>query len=284
MSGKASFTEGDHGPAILEGVTTALSWLSILPLRGATAFDRITGARAMASIPIVGVVFGLFSAVLLVLLGLLGVSSLLSAVLVVMLWELLNRMMHLDGLADVGDALGSYAPPERAREILADPQTGLIGFTAALFSLSVQIAGVAALIDHAAVWMVCFIPAICRLGGQVVARAGRLPLSPTGFGAMVVGTVRLWWVGAWWLVISTAAVLTAVLTAVPGDGNTGWSLAWVVPVAGLAACVTSEGAARHLSRRFNGVNGDCIGACIHISAALGTALCAIAVSGVSTLS
>lgn len=279
MSGKASFEEGEHGPAIIEGVATALSWLSILPFRGATAFDRITGARAMASIPIVGVVFGLFSAVLLALLGGLEVASLLSAVLVVLMWELLNRMMHLDGLADVGDALGSYTPPERARAILSDPHTGLIGFAAALSSLSVQVAGVAALIDTSAAWMVCFIPAVSRLGGQVVARTGRTPLSPTGFGAMVVGTVRLWWVGAWWLAISAIAALTAVMIS----GNAGWAMAWVVPGAALATCIASEGAARHLSRRFGGVNGDCIGACIHISSAMSIALCAITVSGLSTL-
>lgn len=277
MSGKASFQEGEHGPAIIEGVTTALSWLSILPFRGSDAIDRITGARVMASIPFVGVVFGLITAVLVGILGAVGVDPLLTAVLVVIMWELLNRMMHLDGLADVGDALGSYAPPERAREILADPHTGLIGFTAVLFSLLVQVTAVASLIDGEVGWMVCFIPAICRLGGQVLARVGRRPFSPTGFGAMLVGTVRLWWVAAWWLALSSSAVGVAVLT----HGSSAWVIVWVVPVAGLVACGISEGAARHFSRRFDGVNGDCIGACVHISAAVSTLLCAIAVSGVS---
>ncbi|MGV1121978.1 adenosylcobinamide-GDP ribazoletransferase, partial [Xanthomonas translucens] len=41
--------------------------------------------------------------------------------------QMLTRAMHLDGLADVADALGSYKPPEGAREVLRDPSTGPMG-------------------------------------------------------------------------------------------------------------------------------------------------------------
>ncbi|BAC18903.1 cobalamin-5-phosphate synthase [Corynebacterium efficiens YS-314] len=274
MSGKAHVTDGDHGPALTEGVTTALNWLSVLPIRGATTFDRITGARVMASLPVVGVVFGVLTAVLLGLLGVLGVTPLLTAVLVVIMWELLNRMMHLDGLADVADALGSYAAPERAREILADPHTGLMGFSAVLFSLLVQVTAVAALVEGKAGWLVCFIPALSRLGGQIMARVGRTPLSPTGFGAMVVGTVRLWWVAAWLVALGVTAGGVAVWAAGP-------AVVWIVPAAGIIACVVSESAGRHVSRRFGGVNGDCIGAGIHLSAAVVAVFCAVAVAGMT---
>lgn len=276
MSGKASFEDGEHGPAVVEGVTTALSWLSVLPFRGATAFDRVTGARMMAASPIVGVIFGLFTTVLLWVLGLLGVAPLLSAVLVVIMWELLSRLMHLDGLADVADALGSYAPPERAREILADPHTGLFGFSAALFSLLIQITAVTSLIDNGVPWLVFFLPPLGRVAGQVVARAGRTPLSPTGFGALVVGTVRPWWVAVWWLLLSISAAAAALAAGVP-------SLSWVVALAGLVACGAAEVGAQHLTRRFRGINGDCIGAGIHLGTAVSAALCAIAVSGLTTL-
>ncbi|WP_080794014.1 adenosylcobinamide-GDP ribazoletransferase [Corynebacterium pacaense] len=274
MSGKGRFQEGEHGPAVVEGVTTALSWLSILPFSGASAFDRITGARVMASIPVVGMVFGVFTAIVLGLLNLAGVPSLLCATLTVVMWELLNRMMHLDGLADVGDALGSYAPPARAREILADPQTGLIGFSAALFSLLVQIASVSALIDTSSAWMVCFIPAYCRLGGQVLARSGRRPLSPTGFGAMLIGTVRPWWILAWWAGLGAISTATAMLLGQSGTF-------WIPAAAALVICLVSEVLGRHFSRRFDGVNGDCIGACVHISAAVAAAVCALGASIVS---
>ena len=48
---------GTHGPAVIEGPATALSWLTVLPVRGsAQAFDRITGARVIANLPVVGLV------------------------------------------------------------------------------------------------------------------------------------------------------------------------------------------------------------------------------------
>lgn len=271
MSGKGHFQEGTHGPAVSEGLTTALSILSILPFSGASVFDRKTGARVMASIPAVGIVFGVFTAAMLAVLGLSGVPSLLSASLAVVMWELLNRMMHLDGLADVGDALGSYAPPARAREILADPQTGLIGFSAALFSILIQVAAVSALIDVGAAWMACFIPAMCRLGGQVVALKGRKPLSPTGFGALLIGTVHVWWIATWWIALSAVASIVAALL---GQVAT----AWVPAAAGVVICILSEVLSRHFSRRFDGVNGDCIGACVHISAAVAAVVCALGAS------
>ncbi|MFC2357095.1 MAG: adenosylcobinamide-GDP ribazoletransferase, partial [Corynebacterium matruchotii] len=55
MSGKAKLQAGTHGPAVIEGPATALSWLTVLPVRGsAQAFDRITGARVIANLPVVG--------------------------------------------------------------------------------------------------------------------------------------------------------------------------------------------------------------------------------------
>ena len=59
MSGKAKLQAGTHGPAVIEGPATALSWLTVLPVRGgARAFDRITGARVIANLPVVGLVGG----------------------------------------------------------------------------------------------------------------------------------------------------------------------------------------------------------------------------------
>ena len=59
MSGKAKLQAGAHGPAVIEGPATALSWLTVLPVRGgARAFDRITGARVIANLPVVGLVVG----------------------------------------------------------------------------------------------------------------------------------------------------------------------------------------------------------------------------------
>ncbi|ANE04441.1 adenosylcobinamide-GDP ribazoletransferase [Corynebacterium crudilactis] len=276
MSGKAGFSpshsDDRHGFAPVEGICTALNWMSILPIPGATVFDRLTGARVMAALPIVGLVFGMCTALLLAAIGpisgALSADALLVAVLIVAMWELLNRFMHLDGLADVADALGSYAAPPRAREILADPHTGLFGFSAAIFSILIQVTAVASLINSPAWWTVCFIPLIARLTGQVTALQHHSPFSPTGFGALVIGTVKWWWVVLWWLGISALAFVFSSL------GNSLW-LGLGISITAIVSCCCAELFTRHLSKRFGGVNGDCIGACIHLGAAIAAVVLAV---------
>ena len=150
MSGKAGFSDNEpgnaHGFAPWEGINTAFSWLTILPFPGAATFDRTTGARAMAALPLVGVFLGVCTYALAMVADALSISPLLTAVLIVVLWETLTRMMHLDGLADVGDALGSFQSGEQAQKILADRYTGALGMGTVLLTLLTQVAAIHALL------------------------------------------------------------------------------------------------------------------------------------------
>lgn len=261
MSGKAHFQQGEHKLALIEGPTTALSWLTVVPFKGASAFDQITGARVMASLPVVGVVLGALQAGAGYGLSLLTPSSLLIGVLVTVLGQLLTRFMHLDGLADVADALGSYTPPDKAREILADPHAGLIGMAAALLNLLTQVAATSVLIEASWFWALFFIPVISRLCGMVGAHQRFAPMKSTGFAVLVIGTVRTWWI-ALWLAISIAAA------------------AFVLPVAQfclstLTAVLVAIVLARHCNRRFGGLNGDTCGFIIELSAAVFAAMLAV---------
>lgn len=250
MSGKAKLQAGTHGPAVIEGPATALSWLTVLPVRGgARAFDRITGARVIANLPVVGLVVGGVAAGVRWGLDALGTSGMLAGVLVVIACQLVTRFMHMDGLADVADALGSYAAPEKAREILADPHAGLIGMGSALLALLAQAAAMTSL-----PWqLVFFVPVVGRICGIVVAWRGFQPMRPNGFGAMIIGTASAWWVMAWCVVV----VPLMLLVDVP----------WWRPVSGLlVAIVVAVVLARHCHRRFAGLNGDTCGFVIEVTA------------------
>jgi hypothetical protein len=260
MSGKAHFQDGEHKPAIIEGPATALSWLTVVPVRGATAFDRITGARVMASLPFVGIVIGGVQAGIGYGLSFITASSLLIGVLVTVFGQLLTRFMHLDGLADVADALGSYAPPEKAREILSDPHAGLIGMAAALLSLLTQVVAVSVLAESEWFWALFFIPVIGRWCGMIGAHHRFSPMKSTGFAALVIGTVPTWWIAAWWVAITAVAAVTVPLVA--------------FCLSTLTAAVVALVLARHCTKRLGGLNGDTCGFIIEISAAVFAAMLA----------
>lgn len=263
MSGKAHFHEGEHKPALIEGPATAFSWLTILPVKGATAFDRITGARVMASLPLVGIAIGCAQTAIGYGLSLITPSSLLIGVLVTVFGQLITRFMHLDGLADVADALGSYAPPEKAREILADPHAGLIGMALALLNLLTQIVSISVLVEAQSFWGIFFIPVIGRLCGMIGAHQQFTPMKATGFAALVIGTVPTWWILSWLALITGCAVVTV-------------SVAHFC-LSTLTASVAAIMLARHCSKRLGGLNGDTCGFIIEVSAMVFAALMAVMV-------
>lgn len=250
MSGKAGHTgTGPHGNPFVEGISTALSWMTIVPIQGARTFDRVTGARAMAALPVSGLVLGLAALPLSLV-----ESSLLSAVLAVVVWELGSRMMHIDGLADVGDALGSYASPDRAQEILGDRYTGALGMGSVVLVLLMQVAGIASGLPA---YTLVFLPMLGRTCALIGCHRSFRPFSTTGFGSLIVGTVRSWWIIAWALVLLAGAWLSVGAT---------W---WHFGVALLVACLVSMLFARHCSKRFAGLNGDTTGALVEVSVAVG---------------
>ena len=272
MSGKAVETTGEHGPAFREGLFTALSWLTVLPVTGASVFDRTTGRRAMAALPVPGLFLGAVAAAIVSMAVDLGFSPFLTAVLCVVSWELLTRMMHIDGLADVGDALGSYAAPERAREIIADRYTGALGMGAVLVTLAVQVAALSDLLGSssvpAGILIVGMVPALSRMSAMIGCSRLFRPFSAGGFGAMIIGTVPLRWVGFWWLAVTVATGGSAALLL---SGSTAVSATVGVAAGGVGGVGFALLLSRHLNRRLGGLNGDCMGALIEMT----TAVCAL---------
>ncbi|VEH08882.1 adenosylcobinamide-GDP ribazoletransferase [Corynebacterium kutscheri] len=244
MSGKAHLVEGEHQLALIEGPLTALSLVTIIPVRTNTTFDRITGGRILASLPFVGAIVGLLGLALISTGLLLHLSATLIAVTVVVCWQLFNRFMHLDGLSDVADALGSYAPAKKAQEILADPHLGLIGGASAVLVLFIQIFSLSTLIESQ--WYLLIVPAAIasRIGALIGCHQKFSPMKPTGFAALMVGTVRSWWIIAW---ILLSIVLGYVLLPAV--------FAWLI-FSIIGALVITVCAARHCARRFGGLNGD----------------------------
>ncbi|MDO5075970.1 adenosylcobinamide-GDP ribazoletransferase [Corynebacterium sp.] len=282
MSGKAEIVSGEHGPALLEGPATALSWLTILPVGGvATAFDRTTGRRVMNSLPIVGLVLAVPTMLLILGLSAIGTPSMLVAVLCVAGWQWGTRMLHLDGLADVGDALGSLADPAAARLILADKYTGALGMGVSMLTLLTQVAALTAILERvpapASAAAIGVILVVSRIAGMIPCHRKFHPLSAHGFGAMIIGTVSSRAIAAW------AIPLAAAVAALGVSSPTGWLLALPALCALGAALAAGTGLARRLHSRFEGLNGDCVGATIELTAAGAAVMFVIAFQATHTL-
>ncbi|WP_238019326.1 adenosylcobinamide-GDP ribazoletransferase [Dactylosporangium sp. AC04546] len=237
------------------GLRLALSLFTVAPVR-ADRFDRATARVAMALAPLAGALLGLVLGLLGWAAVALGASPLLAAALVVGAAVLLTRALHVDGLADVADGLGSYAPAERALEIMKKSDIGPFGVVAIALVLLVDTAALSSIIsgisDSPGASLGALVVAFAggRLAATVACRRGLPAARPEGLGSLVAETVPLPLIAVSALVI---AGLAGLVDPVRG------------PVAVGSAVVVAWGLTAHARRRFGGVTGDVIGGAVELS-------------------
>ncbi|MFE9565042.1 adenosylcobinamide-GDP ribazoletransferase [Streptomyces sp. NPDC006487] len=254
--------------SLLDGVRFAFGTLTVLPAR-ITRWDRPAARTGMACAPLAGLVVGLLAAVPGVLLLLCGGGPLLAAAVTVAVPAALTRGLHLDGLADTADGLGSAKPADAALRIMKQSDIGPFGVVALVFVLLVQVAALADV--YADSWtrgaLAAVVAAVtARLAMTLASRDGVPPARPEGLGAAVAGVVPFHTavrVAALTVLLSAAAALPLGLPAVAQHA-----------VAVLAALLAAEALLRRCVRRFDGVTGDVFGALAEVSAT--TALVALA--------
>lgn len=233
----------DAGSGRFGAVRLALSLFTVLPVR-ADAVDRRTASRALVLAPLVGLALGaVVGGVVLGLLAL-GAPDLLAGLVGVGAGALLTRGLHLDGLADLADGLGSYGDAERMLAVMKDPSTGAFGVITLVVVLGAQAAALPAVAHHGFLGV-----AVAWAAGRAsfcwCARRGVPAASESGLGALVAGTQHP----------AVPAVLLVVLGAAAAAVHP-----WQGPAAVVAAAAVAVLLARHAVRRLGGVNGDVFGA------------------------
>ncbi|MFF5171969.1 adenosylcobinamide-GDP ribazoletransferase [Micromonospora sp. NPDC000089] len=231
----------------------ALTTFTVLPVH-AGRVDRRTAGPAMTLAPLVGALLG--AALAGVLLGAAALAPpLVAAGVTVAAGALATRGLHLDGLADTVDALGSYRRGAAALEIMKKPDVGPFGVVALVVVLLIQAACLAELAGRswpATTAAVVAATAAGRAGVALACRRGVPAARPDGLGALVAGTV-----GPVALVAGVAAVALAAAPAVPGRP-------WQGPLAVVAALAVAAVLLRHLVRRLGGITGDVLGASVEL--------------------
>jgi adenosylcobinamide-GDP ribazoletransferase len=237
-----------------DGLRFAFGTLTVLPVR-VTRWDREAARSGMLCAPLAGLAVGGCAAVLGVLSLALGAGPLLAAVATAAVPAALTRGLHLDGLADTADGLGSGKPAEDALRIMKQSDIGPFGVITLVFVLLAQVAALTQAYGDS--WARGALAAVvsataARLALTLAARTGVPAARPEGLGAAVAGVVPV-----------RAAVVAAVLvTGVAAAGGAYFGTYDVVrtALAVLVACAAAETLLRHCVRRFGGVTGDVFGA------------------------
>ncbi|MEW1679700.1 adenosylcobinamide-GDP ribazoletransferase [Streptomyces sp. T12] len=236
-----------------DGLRFAFGTLTVLPA-GLTRWDRAAARAGMLCAPVVGLVVGVVAAGTGLVLLLLGAGPPLAAVASVAVPAALTRGLHLDGLADTADGLGSGKPAEDALRVMKQSDVGPFGVLTLVLVLLAQVAALTQ--AYGGSWargaLAAVVSAVAaRLALTLAARPGVPPARPEGLGAAVAGVVP----------VRGAAVAVLLVTGVlVGAGAAlGAPDALRAGLAVLVAAGAAELLLRHCVRRFGGVTGDVFG-------------------------
>ncbi|PCF95727.1 adenosylcobinamide-GDP ribazoletransferase [Vreelandella nigrificans] len=228
---------------ILFGLLLALQFLTRIPVPVVCPWTPVTRRWAVRAYPLVGLLIG--SVLALVAIAMQNVPTPLTALALLSLWVALSGGLHLDGVMDIADALGSNQPLARRWEIMKDPQIGSFGILALLFLLAWKGVLLWALLTYQApLWWLLVIPALGRWGGVAL-----LVLTPC---AQQKGLAWSWQQSLSGQDVAFALLPLAVIAL----------LTPLVVLIWLMAIVFVVLMRWFILRLFNGINGDMVGATI----------------------
>lgn len=238
---------------VVDGARMAAGTFTAVPVR-AGRLDRSVAGWAMAWAPWLGALIGLACGATAALGAWLGLDPALAALLGVGAGALATRGLHLDGLADVADGLGSGRRPDGALEVMRRSDIGPFGVVTLVVAVGAQTLALGQLVAAS--------PAAALTGAALAGAVGRaavtgacLPAFPSGreegLGAFVAGSVRAPGVA----LAAGALLLVWALGLVLG-------LPWFLggAVAAVAGLAVAAALLRHCVRRLGGITGDVLGA------------------------
>ncbi len=258
---------GDPAPAAVIRVLlpgpcrAAVSLFTVIPVPGGGDIGAAR-ARVVLWLPAVGALLAVPAAGLLLAVEAgqhAAVRRLLAAALAIAVLAVLTGGLHLDGLADCADGLGSRRPRAEALAIMRRPDIGPFGVVALVFVIIGQISALAAIPagPPAAAGLL-----LAVLTGRVCVVLATGPAFPParqdGLGTLVAGGTSARARAAWTAVLLAAACGAAAASAGAAVLSVGATIAGLL--AGLLLC-------RAAMRRLGGLTGDVYGAVVELSTA-----------------
>lgn len=230
---------------VLRSLALAFSCFSKIPVPQVEWNDE-NKRFIMACFSLVGVVSGALVALWCWVCALAGLGAVLRSVGVVLVPVAVTGGIHLDGFADVVDALSSHAEPERRRAILKDPHVGafaVIGVAAYLL-LYVGIAS-----EMTLDWRVVALLALVQVVVRCESGFATVVFSGVGEGMLASFRTSASRASLVAICVEYAAAAAAMVAVCPVPGA-------VALAAGIVCLVALKPFAR---RNFGGMSGDVAG-------------------------
>ena len=224
----------------------ALSFLTCIPT---PRYLYQTGDLSQAAIffPVVGGLIGAFNYGLYYLLRIFKVGNWFMALVLVLFPLILTRGLHLDGWADVCDALFSTADVNKRREILKDSRLGTHGVTGIFFLLSFK---TAALVENFLPIFLIVAPMAGRTAALVIGGLFHpFYQGKKSLGEEFIGRIPRWSMGVWLIIM--------ILFPFFGKGN-------YYPIKAAFIFFVGWLFGKLTEKSFQGLNGDTAGAAIEL--------------------
>lgn len=225
----------------LRGLRLATQFLTRVPVPAVEDVSAEEFSRSSAWFPFVGLAIGV------VVGGMLWLcsyrSAALGAAVGLLAWVWMTGALHLDGLADLSDALAAaHRDPQRFFAVLADPHLGAFGVVSIVLMLILKVTGLAQL-SGLTLLAFALIPAWGRLGPLAWSRWLK-PLKP-GHGERFAWQLHAGWIAFWVVALLVASMAIAPILCIAPLVIAAWG-GW-------------------LKWRLGGTTGDCLGAGIEVT-------------------
>lgn len=244
-----------------DGWRLAIGTFTRIPVPAPSSVGRSQARAAMLLGPAVMLVPTAVVGVLAqVLVNTTSTPGLLAAALAVGVPAWLTRALHLDGLADTADALGSGRPAAQALDIARRSDIGPFGVVTLVLVLLLQVIALGDLLDRGAGAGAVVIAVVTGRAAIAISCTPAFPAArPDGLGATVAGSVPTW--AAWLTALGwTLLFAGAVGRAHGSEAALGTALSIAI---GVAVGVVLSVIAR---RRLGGITGDTLGAAGELAA------------------
>jgi adenosylcobinamide-GDP ribazoletransferase len=242
---------------MLDALRLSVGTLTVVPSGAIGEIDRGTAARAMIMAPLAVVPLAAGVALLGWLAETFGLPSLVVGLLVVGGLALGSRALHLDGLADTIDGLGSGWSAERSLAVMRRGDIGPMGVVTLIIALGLQATSIGELVDGVGGALLVGVTVCCSRAALCLACLRGVPAARgDGLGVGVADSVPRTAAASCWL-----AVLLIMTAAAAGTGHGAISGA----LAATAAATAVGFLVYRCVRRLGGVTGDVMGAGIEIA-------------------